>query len=71
MKASEFGVDTNIWTTVEGDRKYSYNLNLLNGPLVRWDKSEEGFFGYKKLYYDTVWEREHLLAIDGKLAHGT
>lgn len=25
----------------------------------------------KKLYYDTVWEREHLLAIDGKLAHGT
>ena len=24
-----------------------------------------------KLYYDTVWEREHLLAIDGKLAHGT
>lgn len=59
---------------MEGDRKYSYKLNLLNGPLVRWDKSKEGFLLKKKnkqLYYDTVWEREHLLAIDGKLAHGT
>lgn len=59
MKASEFGVDTNIWTMVEGDRKHSYNLNLLNSPLVRWDKSKEGFFVIKNCIM-ILYEKENI-----------
>lgn len=48
---------------MEGDRKYSYKLNLLNGPLVRWDKSKEGFLLKKKKKHNCImilYEKENI-----------